>query len=308
MTDRGPAVELEGDEVGVAVPATSANLGAGFDSVAVALDIPLIAVVTAQQERRIIAEGEGADDLPSGDDNLVWQAFGAWCDQVGHEPPEVSITVRSQIPLQRGMGSSAAAAVAGVMLAAAVTSTAVTRRQIIDLVSGMEGHRDNAAAAVLGGLVVCTDDGEVARVTPSPALRPIIIIPSDRVPTSEARAILPTQVPLDLAAANAASITSTVLGLAGQGPLRASSMVDRLHEPTRLDVMPTSRALIEGLRAAGVPAVLSGAGPAVLAVVQAGEEATGRVRDVVGDVTSDSASRVVPTSWDLAGAERCPPA
>ena len=306
--DLAESIQWRGDEVGVSVPATSANLGAGFDSLGVALDVHLVAVAVARQDRRIIAHGDGASDLPAGDDNLVWQALCAWCDHAGTPHPDISVSVRSGIPLQRGMGSSSAAAVAGLVLGQIVTQTMASRAETLELATGMEGHPDNAAAAIHGGIVVCTDDGEVTRLSPSSALRPVLIIPDVPQSTSKARAVLADMVSLRDAAANTASAVHTVTGLTGLGPLRPTGMVDRLHEPTRLALMPNSGAVVAALRAAGTPAALSGAGPTVLAVLPAGDpDAVAQVEAVVSSSLPGGGVRIQPTDWDLAGVEICPP-
>lgn len=299
----------EATGVGVSVPATSANLGPGYDSFGVALDIPLVAACGARQDQRVVARGEGAGELPDGDDNLVWRAVLAWCGFAGTAPPDVSIHVDSAIPLERGLGSSSAAAVAGLLLGRALTGGSATITQLLGLATDLEGHADNAAAALVGGLVACTPDGLFDRFEPSPALRPIALVPTQRQSTAVARAALPTQVSLGAAAANIAHATSTFAGLTGLVPLRTAAMVDLLHEPVRLPLMPTSRALVEGLRAADVPAALSGAGPTVLAVIPDSDaDVAARVRHVVRQVAvQPDQLEVVTTAWQLGGATVCPP-
>lgn len=312
-------VGARGEGIGVAVPATSANLGPGYDSFGVALDIPLVAVVVPREERRIIARGLGGAELPSGEDNLVWQALRLWCQRTGTTPPDVSITVDSAIPLQRGLGSSSAAAVAGLLLgralcgsgraggsgAGGVTSTL----DLLAMATSLEGHPDNAAAALVGGLVACDGDGGYVRVTPTAGLRPVVLVPTQRQSTGEARSALPALVELGVAARNGALAATTFAALAGLVPLRAAHMVDALHEPHRLELMPTSSALIGALRAAGTPCALSGAGPSVLAVLPSHDDAAlSALLEVVGAVTpADGEVEVVPTNWHLAGATVCPP-
>ncbi len=296
--------------VGVSVPATSANLGPGYDSFGLALAVPLVVVAGARQERRVVAVGQGADELPPGEDNLVWQGVLAWCAHAGKAVPDVSVKVDSAIPLQRGMGSSSAAAVAGLFLGRALTGGTATTEQMLGLATDLEGHADNAAAAIAGGLVACTPDGRLRRVTPSPALRPVLIVPSLRQSTNEARGVLPQQVSLAVAAANGARAAATFAGLAGLIPLDARDMVDALHEPARLPRMPDSQAVIESLRTAGVACALSGSGPTVLAVVGAHDpEAVQQVRDIVAQTLTDQAGdvEILAVAWDLAGTTVCPP-
>jgi homoserine kinase len=283
--------------VGVEVPASSANLGPGFDALAVALDLRLGVTTTGRARARVTTEGEGADELPQGDDNLVWRALTAYCDFAGVAVPDVSLHVRNPIPLARGMGSSAAAAVAGLALGRAVTGGGGGDDDLVALAAELEGHADNAAAAVLGGLCVVLD-GIPLRFEPTPALRPVLCIPPDRQSTAEARALVPQTVPLPVAAANGARTALVLAGLSGTGAWHPEAMRDALHEPARLSVMRGSGELVEGLRSEGLAACLSGAGPSVLAVVRnRDDEAVRRVR-----AAAPPDWRVEPLLWDSGGA------
>lgn len=289
---------MSGRPVAVEVPATSANLGPGFDAFGVALSVGLRATVVARQERRIIPSGEGADEVSTGDDNLVWRAllaYSAWSGET--YIPDVSVAVHSDIPLERGMGSSSAAAVAGITLGRFLLGGGGTNQALIDLATEFDGHPDNVAPAILGGLVVCVD-GVAHRLEPSPALRPVICVPRARQSTKEARGILPAALPLAAAAANGARAAVVLAGLAGAMPWDPRAMVDVLHEPVRLQAMAPSGHLVAELRARGIGACLSGAGPSVLAVVGAGDEqAVDAVRAAAGDFWS-----VRPLEWQLEGA------
>ncbi|MGI9017440.1 MAG: homoserine kinase [Euzebya sp.] len=310
VRDRQQAAAAGGPPlIGVSVPATSANLGPGYDSFGVALDVPLVAVVLPRGDHRIIAHGEGAAELSTGDDNLVWRAVKAWCVFAGTSIPEISVQVDTAIPLERGMGSSSAAAVAGLLLGRALTGGQATIQQMLGLATDLEGHADNAAAALVGGLVACTPDGRFVRVTPSSALRPVLLVPHQRQSTTQSRAGLPRQVSLAAAAANLAHAATTFAGLAGLIPLTAGDMVDVLHEPVRLQVMPSSQALLNTLRGAGIPTALSGAGPSIVAVIGARDTAAvDTVRTLASNaVPQAGAVEVIPASWDLAGATVCPP-
>ncbi len=282
---------------GVTVPASSANLGPGFDALAVALDLPLTVDVVAREQRRVIAEGLGSDELPSDDGNLIWRALLAYCARFGAAVPDVSLRTRNAIPLERGLGSSAAAAVAGAALGRAVTGAGGSDADVIAVAAELEGHADNAAAAMLGGLVVIAD-GVARRLQPSQRLRPVVCMPAARQSTAAARGVLPAAVPLADAAANGARTAVVLAGLSGAIGWDAAAMVDVLHEPARLRVMTDSGRLVAALRGAGVAACLSGAGPSVLAVVPAGDErAVATVRD-----HADAGWQVWPGRWDLAGA------
>ncbi len=288
--------------VGVEVPASSANLGPGFDAFAVALDCTLVVRTSDRGDQRVHTEGSGAGELPTGDDNLVWRALLAYCERFEVAAPDVSLMVRNAIPLERGLGSSAAAAVAGVALGRAVTRAGGRDADLIELAAGLEGHADNAAAAVLGGLVVWAG-GRARRLEPSPALRPVLCVPVARQSTEAARRMLPAQVPLAAAAANGARAAVVLAGLSGGIAWDPQVMTDELHEPARLAAMPESGALVGALREAGVGACLSGAGPSVLAIVASVDDAAVQsVRNLAGD-----AFDVRPLRWDLAGAAVCPP-
>lgn len=282
---------------GVSVPATSANLGPGFDALAVAFDVHLSVWTTTRGQERVLLEGCGADELPSGDDNLMWRAFSAYCDWAGSAVPDVSLRAASDIPLERGMGSSAAAAVAGVALARECLHAGGSDADLIRLVTAFEGHPDNAAAALLGGLVVCTG-GRFVRLQPAESLRPVLCIPEARLATTAARTLLPDTVRHADAAANGARTAVVLAGLTGAAAWEPAAMTDILHEPARFTAMPDSGRLVADLRTAGVGACLSGAGPSVLAVVAAGDEAAvALVRSTAGDGWV-----VTPARWDRAGA------
>jgi homoserine kinase len=290
------------DIVGVEVPASSANLGPGFDAFAVALDVKLTVRTAPRADRRVTAEGEGADELPGDEQNLIWRAFVAYCERSGVEVPDVSLHSTNAIPLERGMGSSAAAAVAGAALARAVTGATGRDADLIDLAAELEGHADNAAAAVLGGLCVAVD-GVARRLEPAGSLRPVVCVPRTRQATSAARALLPEGVSLADAARNGARAAVVLAGLSGGMAFDPAAMVDLLHEPARLAAMPDSGRLVGALRQAGIGACLSGAGPTVLAIVPSGEDSSVRlVRELAGD-----AFDVRAVAWDRAGAAVCAP-
>jgi homoserine kinase len=289
----------DGDDrtVHVTVPASSANLGPGFDALAVALDLAFAVRGEPRGRLRSPPPGEGAAELPTDDTNLLWRALVACCDRLGAPAPDVTLVVDNAIPLERGMGSSAAAAVAGVALGRALTGASLGAHELIDLAAGIEGHPDNAAAAVLGGLVLCRG-GRYSRLEPTSALRPVLCIPDARHSTNAARAVLPATVTLGEAAANGARTAAVLAGLAGLLPLDARAMTDVLHEPARFRVMPGAARLVQALRADGVPACLSGAGPSVLAVVDAGSDAA--VERVRAHAEADWTVR--PACWDRTGA------
>ena len=285
--------------IGVEVPASSANLGPGFDALAIALDVPLVVEAVPRDDVRVRAEGVGAEELPTGDDNLVWRGVVAYCERFGVGVPDVSLRSVNAIPLERGMGSSAAAAVAGVTLGRAMLDAGGTDADLVALAAHLEGHPDNAAAALLGGLVVCAD-GLARRLEPSSRLRPVVCIPAARQSTSSARGVLPDQVPLAAAAANAGRTAMVLAGLSGAIAWEPSVLHDVLHEPPRFEVMAASGALVRHLRERGIGACLSGAGPTVLAIVAVDEPDT---VDIVTRSAGDGWD-VQPARWHRRGASR----
>jgi homoserine kinase len=281
----------------IRVPATTANLGPGFDAFGAALDVYFTVTVAEREERRVVPSGEGEDELPTGDDNLVWRALVSYCRRFRAHVPDVSLHAANAIPLERGMGSSAAAAVAGVALGRTLTQAGGRDQELIDLAAELEGHPDNAAPAMLGGLVVC-HDGTATRLDPTDRLTPVVCVPVTRQSTQAARGVLPEAIPLHDAAANGARAAIVLAGLAGAMAWDPTAMRDVLHEPTRLEIMAASGELVRTLRATGVGACLSGAGPSVLAVVAAGDvTALQTIRSAAGDGFDVRLCR-----WDRSGA------
>lgn len=258
----------------VQVPATSANLGPGFDAFGLAVDryLAIQTLPRSEQTDRIVTsgDGDGAGDLTRGDDNLVWRSFVAFCDHHGVATPDVALRAHTEVPLERGLGSSSAAIVGGLVLARALTEVAMGDRELVALATEIEGHPDNVAAALLGGLVTCAyaDDGRlvVRRVNPTPRLRPYALVPRTRQATSAARSVVPDHLSRPDVAEQAARAAHVLGALTGLWPADLDVVGDRLHEPARLAVMEPSGAVIVGLREAGVHAWLSGAGPTVAAV------------------------------------------
>ncbi|MEX2503906.1 MAG: homoserine kinase [Egicoccus sp.] len=294
--------------VTVRVPATSANLGPGFDAFGLAFDRYLVVRSTPAPGGgdRVRFRGDGDDEVDTGDDNLVWRSLVAFCDHHGAPTPDVGLDVVNDIPLERGLGSSSAAIVAGLVLGRALTRVEVGDLELVDLADRLEGHPDNVAPAVLGGLVACapTDDDRlvVRRHNPAPHLRPVALIPTTRQATTAARAVLPESLPRREVAVQAGRAGHVLGGLLGAWPVDAAAAGDRLHEPARLQVMTATAAVVNELRAIGVHAWLSGAGPSAAAMVD------GAVAGVAGEVERVAAAHDFDVAWlrvDLSGALAC---
>lgn len=285
----------------VRVPATTANLGPGFDAFGAAVSLHLTAAAVARGARRMVTAGEGAGELPVDESNLLWRALAAFCSAFEVAAPDVSVHVRNDIPLERGLGSSAAAIVAGLGLARALTGVRCGDRDLIALAAELEGHPDNVVPAVLGGLTCTVQRGGelvVRRVQPHARLRPVLLVPAARQATAAARDVLPDKVERADAAGQAARAGHVLLALAGGWPVAPDVAGDLLHEPPRLAVMAPSAAVVAELRAAGVHAWLSGAGPSVAAAVPA---LSAPAVERCAAVAEAHGFEVRALAWDLAG-------
>ncbi len=291
----------------VRVPATTANLGPGFDALGLALDLHL-AVRTVDLlpgSPRVVARGEGADGLPTDDTNLVWRMFRRTCEHFGVGVPEVGLEAVNRIPLERGLGSSSAAIVAGIVLARDVAGIRAGEPALAEIAAEAEGHADNVAPALLGGLVVCARDDAgtlvLRRADPRPGLRLALVIPEARQSTEASRAALPAAL-VRADVVTQVQRTGHVLGaLLGAWPVAPGLAGDRLHEPPRTSADPSAGGVLAAVRAAGLHAWLSGSGPTVAAVLP-DTSAEERVRAVA----ADAGARVLVAAPDLLGALSCP--
>jgi len=238
----------------VRVPASTANLGPGYDVLAAALEISMELEV---EETGEFGVESGLPGLPLDRSNLCVRAFESL-----HPADGFSFRIRSEIPVGVGLGSSAAAIVAGLVAADHMYELDAP---ILALANELEGHPDNVAAAYLGGFVVCAD-GEPARFMPPPGLEGVLVTLPEQVPTEQARAALPAEVPMADVVYNIAHASLLVLGLARDDfSLIARGLADRIHQPRRGHLYPRSIALVERAAAIGaVGASISGAGPTVL--------------------------------------------
>jgi homoserine kinase len=271
----------------VRVPASTANLGAGFDCLGLALELYLTARATVQIRpgSRTLARtrGVGSASLPkSPEQNLIFRAMRYAAEKEGFQLPAVRLAVKNEIPMAGGLGSSAAAAVAGVALAYATAGRSLARENALRYAKEIEGHADNAGAALLGGLVVTytqTDGGVGAmRLAWPKMIRVIAVTPAIELPTKKSRAVLPPQVPRDDAVENLQRSALFVAAIeARRYDLIWDAMQDRLHQPYRQKLIP---GLAEVLAIPQMPGLLglalSGAGPSVVALATAGFDEIGK--------------------------------
>ena len=270
--------------VSVRVPATSANLGPGFDSFGLALGLyDVVTARVAPEGLAIEVSGTGADTAGAGEQHLVVRAMRTAFAHLGGQPPGLLLACVNAIPQGFGLGSSAGAIVAGLLAARALAGSdgtaALSDGDVLRLATRMEGHPDNVAACLAGGLTIAWDSGsesasspgaKVARLTPLPSIGAVLCVPGSPVLTSAARAVLPPEIPHAAAAANSARAALLVAALTSRPDLLMDATEDFLHQRYRAAAMPATAALIAALRATGVPAVVSGAGPSVLAFIQDG--------------------------------------
>ncbi len=263
-----------GERVSVEVPATSANLGPAFDAVGLALNLVCRFEVEVQHGDRldITAVGEGADVIRADEGNLVWQAVQACFRAAGVDPPGLRIRIKNEIPLGRGLGSSAAAIVGGVVAANRLLGRPMSTQELLELAADLEGHPDNVAPALLGGwvVVVAQDRGRLTwvRFDPPANMWVAVAVPSFSLPTSVARQVLPQKVEHRDAVFNVGRTALLVAALgSGNLPALTVAMEDRLHQPYRAPLVPGMTDALQAAREAGaVGAVLSGAGPSLLAI------------------------------------------
>ncbi|MFG2842334.1 homoserine kinase [Kitasatospora sp. NPDC048296] len=267
----GPAFRAAA--VRVRVPATSANLGPGFDAFGLALGLyDDVVVRVADSGLTVDIAGEGAETLPRDERHLLIRSMRAAFDRLGGQPRGLEVVCANRIPHGRGLGSSSAAICAGIVAARAVTiggPSALDDDALLALASELEGHPDNVAACLRGNFTIAWTDEESAKAVamePSEQVVPVVFVPAAEMLTETARGLLPKTVPLADAAVNAGRSALMVEALTRRPQLLFAATEDRLHQDYRATAMPDSAALVGALRAEGVPAVISGAGPTVLAL------------------------------------------
>ena len=253
----------------VRVPASTANLGPGFDALGLALALyDEVEVALAPSGLRVEVRGEGAGQVPTDETHLVVRALRAACARCGYRADGLVLRCHNRIPHSRGLGSSAAAAVAGVLAGYALAGMQPDET-VLDLAAGFDGHADNAGASLLGGLVISWRDGQAfraVRLEPHPDLAPVLLMPELTSSTKITRGLLPAEVPHTDAAFTAGRAALAVHALTAAPQLLLAATEDRLHQTYRRAAYPATGRLVDTLRAAGVPAAVSGAGPTVLAL------------------------------------------
>lgn len=280
----------------VRIPATTANLGPGFDVLGVALGTYLNIRFTNADSFSISGRGR-LHPIP---DNLTYRAYLASFERAGVEAPPVTIETVGRYPSARGMGASASAIVAGLVGGRAVGGLDLSDEVLGELAVAIEGHPDNVLPALLGGLVLSVG-AKWIRLQPTSRIAPIILVAADGFKTRSARRVLPENLSRADAIANAAASAALVAILSGvTGPeLLSDATMDRMHEPYRLPLMPASKKVHEEMRATGIATALSGAGPSLLCLVGADQlqRAAQTARAVVPE-----GWKVLTPGWDADGA------
>jgi homoserine kinase len=266
----------------IRVPASSANLGPGYDVLAAAVSLFLDLEV---EETGEFSFDPGGLDVPTGRENLIVRAF-----ERLHPADGIAFRLRSEIPLARGLGSSAAAIVAGLFAADHLFELGLSKEEFLSRAAEIEGHPDNVAAAIYGGFVICGGEGgapTASRFDPPSGLEGIAVIPAEEVSTERARKAIPAEIPLGDAVANVSAASRLVLGLqTADLALVAAGLGDRIHQPRRRELYPRSMELVDGAVDMGaLGATISGAGPTVL--VWTTWQDAGKVAEALEDRCAD---------------------
>ena len=301
------------DLVCVRVPATTANMGPGFDCLGMALDVwNSVRVERHRGPLRIEVNGEGAGEVPEDATNLVYRGFSLLFEGAGEPAPDVRITCDNRIPLGRGLGSSSAAAVAGLVAANEMRGDRLSRLELLELAARLEGHPDNAAPALFGGCrIVARDDGGelLSAAVPVPDdLMAVLFVPDVAMATSEARDLLPAEVPRSDAVYNISRAALLVRAFA-TGDLAHLDVAteDRLHQPARQAIFYPMRNIFRAARDAGALGVfLSGAGSSVLALTRGREYTIGyEMADIAAKSGVGGSIKVTKPTTKGAHVEEC---
>ncbi|MEB3241871.1 MAG: homoserine kinase [Synechococcus sp.] len=292
-----------GQKVVVDVPATTANLGPGFDCLGAALDLnnrfAMRRIEGGGERFELIIEGSEGSHLRGGPENLVYRAAQRVWKAAGIEPVALEARVRLAVPPARGLGSSATAIVAGLMGANALVGEPLSKEKLLELAIDIEGHPDNVVPSLLGGLCMtakaASQRWRVVRCEWTPGVKAVVAIPSIRLSTSEARRAMPKAIPIGDAVVNLGALTLLLQGLrTGNGDLISDGMHDRLHEPYRWRLIKGGEQVKQAAMDAGAwGCAISGAGPSVLALCEEDKGA--------------AVSRAMVKAWEAAGvASRAP--
>ena len=264
----------------IKVPATSANLGPGFDALGLALNLWNETVVTPAKEFAVKINGEGAERLSPGKNNLIFRTAHRLAERVGKTLPPFRAECLNRIPLSSGLGSSAATILTGLLAGNALLEHPLSKEEILNLASEIEGHPDNAAPALMGGLVVSTTNEGTVIAHQIPIWEDLCItvsLPDFYLPTKQARAALPRKVSVKHAVHNISRAVLVTEALrTGDLSLLGEAMTDKLHQPYRLKLIPGAEAAMQAAKEAGAAAVaLSGAGPSLIAFSSKAEPGIG---------------------------------
>ena len=288
------------DQVRVRVPATSANLGPGFDAFGLALTLYDDLVVTPGGSGVTVeVTGSGEGEVPLDDSHLVVRSIRAGLDALGVPVPGFTVRCENRIPHGRGLGSSSAAIVGGLAAAYGLAGVPVDRERIVVLANEIEGHPDNVAAAALGGFTIAWTEGGVGRairLDPVDGLAAVAYVPDNRVLTKEARGLLPGVVSHSDASANAGRAALLVAAMTTRPELLLIATEDRLHQEYRGPAMPESLALVHKLRGSGLAAIVSGAGPTV-AVLGRPDETSAPAGQAAGQPAFFRGTPDAPDGW-----------
>jgi len=277
---------FKANPIQVQVPATSANLGPGFDSFGLAFGMydRYVAQILDEGGLDIDVTGEGADQVPRTDKNLLVKAIYKGFDYLGGRPKGLAVRALNVIPHGRGLGSSASAIVGGLVLARSLVLTGTDKMSdetLLNLANEMEGHPDNVAAALFGGATIAWQDLEKGKAVAhavhlpvDPRIKVMAFIPSSPLATSKARKMLPESIPFADAQRNTTNAALMTQAITIRPDLLYAATEDFLHQSYRQEAMPASFALMTKLRAAGLAAFVSGAGPTVLALHTEGDDET----------------------------------
>ncbi|CAM3785778.1 homoserine kinase [Isoptericola cucumis] len=301
-------MQLGADHVVVRVPATSANLGPGFDAMGLALAMhdEVEVELLATDDVLVEVSGEGAGEVPAGEDHLVVRALRHTLELAGAPRTGLRLRCVNRVPHGRGLGSSAAAVVAGVVAARALLADphVLDARAVLAIATEFEGHPDNAAPAIRGGATLAWQSGDGPRAVDldvDERITATVLVPDVRLATSRARGVLPEQVPHGDAAFTAGRAALLVEALARRPELLFDATEERLHQDYRAGVMVASSELLRALRAEGLAATVSGAGPTVLVLTSG--EGTARLDGVLAGLVDDVAGwRALRPGIDLDGA------